>query len=120
MRNRHFHTRLSTDSPRDNPMSPYQSDHYHGNGWGMLRELVKGLVGTLTVKLAIDCSLTFEPTNDLFIKSIYGHTTRHILVVATLKHLSQTSVGWIKMLDVYHVIFNFDVNKDSVIIQRDD
>ena len=24
------------------------------------------------------------------------------------------------MLDVYHVIFTFEVNKDSVIIQRDD
>ena len=123
-RNRPFHTRLSTDSPRDNPMSPYQSDHDHGYGVyygrGLLRALVPRLVGTLTVKLAMNRPLTFEPTNDVLMKSIHGHTTRHILVVATLKHLSQTCVGWIKMIYVYHVIFNFEVNKDSVIIQRDD
>ena len=41
-------------------------------------------------------------------------------IVVTLKHLSQRCAGWIKMLDVYHVIFYFEVNKDSVIIQRDD
>ena len=68
----------------------------------------------------MDRPSTFEPRNDLLIKSIHGHTTRHILVVATLKHLSQTCAGWVKMLDVYHVIFTFEVNKDSVIIQRDD
>ena len=112
-RNRHFHTRLSPDIPRDNPMSLCQSDHDHGYGRGLLRVLVPRLVGTLTVKLAMDRPfLAFEPTNDLLIKSINGHTTRHILVVPTLKHLSQTCAGWVKMLD-YHVI-------DSVIIQRDD
>ena len=101
-------------------MSPCQSDHDHGYGRGLLRALVPRLVGTLTVKLAMNRPLTFEPTNDLLIKSIHGHTTRHILVVPTLKHLSQTCAGWVKMLDVYHVIFTFEVNKDSVIIQRDD
>ena len=70
--------------------------------------------------MVMDRPLTFEPTNDLLMKSINGHTTKHIPVVATLKHLSQTSAGWVKMLDVYHVIFNFEVNKESVIIQRDD
>ena len=79
-------------------MSPCQSDHDHGYGRGLLRALVPRLVGTLTVKLAMDRPLTFEPTNDLLIKSIHGHTTRHILVVPTLKHLSQTCAGWVKML----------------------
>ena len=32
---------------------------------------------------------------------------------------SQPCAGWVKMLDVYHVILKFEVNKDSVIIQRD-
>ena len=86
----------------------------------MLRALVPRLVGTLTVKLAMDRPLTFEPTNDLLIKSIHGHTTIHILVIATLKHLIETCAGCFNMLDVYHVIFYFEVNKDSEIIQRDD
>ena len=97
-------------------MSPCQSDHDHGYGRGSLRALVPRLVGTL----AMDRPLTFEPTNDLLIKSIHGYTTRHILVVPTLKHLSQTCAGWVKMLDVYHVIFTFEVTKGSVTIQRDD
>ena len=100
-------------------MSPCQSDHDHGYGRDLLRALDPRLVGTLTVKLAMDRPLTFEPTNDLLIKSIHWHTTRHILVVPTLKHLSQTCAGWVKMLHVYYVIFTFEVNKDSVIIQRD-
>ena len=52
-------------------MYPSQGDHDHGYGWGVLRELVPRLVGALTVKLAIDRPLTFEPTNYLLIKNIY-------------------------------------------------
>lgn len=37
---------------------------------------------------------------------------------APSEHLSQTCAVWVKMLDVYHAIFHYEMTKGSVAIPR--
>ena len=37
---------------------------------------------------------------------------------ASSEHLNQTCIRWVKMIDVYRVIFHYEMTKGSVAMQR--